>query len=731
MQSGTGSTPDWNLVCVANFEDNLIVDVDNLQEAYKMGMPKVPDTFTVQSPKGFHIYFRHTERSRTVGNRIVQCVAELKANKLSCCAPGCTRADGGVYKVEDPSPIVPIPDDYLDWFEAQDPRRALKGSKPVDDDFDFEDFCDFYGIEVRGDGPKYYPAFCPVKGDIHHTDKGRPDLGACMLYFDGETLGWKDLAANCEGASMTIGGLIKFLNNQKGEPYPHPIWPETPIESTDAFPFEAPTDPPRPPPVETIEEATKPEVSMEAFLAAFPKAKEIKHPELRFPHEAIPAGRFKQLVDKACEGGLDAGLVVPTLFALASALPFEDRMDGDRINEYVCLLALVGAGKDVAMSRGLAVLGLEELEGAVYTYHTPSGERALPTLLGDKPGTKGDPGVKPGFPRHVVITPEMEETLRKSRAETSGVLQCLQYFYDHNVKTFVNRHEGTSKVNCRLSWLTALPVGNQEIDTEAFKAAFGENASHGIASRMLFGFAEMRIDPRQSRNWSVPYDFNHYDTTVVNDGGLGPDASGASIVQEAVIKDSLVSQLRKHVVKGFAPGVEQQYLDWNPKDDLSGRDFQHVHKVAILCALLQGHELIEQTDWDFALAFMAWQHAIREQFSTSRARQMKQAEFSEAVMEQIIARTRRLISVGKGDKYTKILEENGQKSYYILWSKLSNANRWYKYGMDAEKTINLLVRGSHLQYWTETDYDAQGKETRFTEHKAWVKVVNFHQLEKR
>ena len=248
--------PDWNLVCVANFEDNLIVDIDDLKAAYKIGLPKVPTTFTVQSPKGYHVYFLHTDRSRAVGQRVVQGVAELKANNLSCCAPGCTRADGKKYVVCDESQLVPVPDNYLDWFEVNDPRQKMSGCQPVDDDFDFEEFCDFYGIEVRGDGPKYYPSFCPVKGDIHHTDKGGPDLGACMIYFDGETLGWKDLAANCDGASMTIGGLIKFLNDQKGESYPDVIWPDEPIptEGLPGFELEEPTDPPPPPPPVNIEE---------------------------------------------------------------------------------------------------------------------------------------------------------------------------------------------------------------------------------------------------------------------------------------------------------------------------------------------------------------------------------------------------------------------------------------------------------------------------------------------
>jgi hypothetical protein len=109
--------PDWNLVCVSHLEDVCIVDIDNLNAAFEMGMPKLPATFTVKSPKGQHAYFLHTDESRKLGTRIVRSgagtVAEFKDHRKSCCAPGCTRADGGKYIVEDDAPIAPIPQDYV------------------------------------------------------------------------------------------------------------------------------------------------------------------------------------------------------------------------------------------------------------------------------------------------------------------------------------------------------------------------------------------------------------------------------------------------------------------------------------------------------------------------------------------------------------------------------------------------------------------------------------------
>ncbi len=246
---------------------------------------------------------------------------------------------------------------------------------------------------------------------------------------------------------------------------------------------------PKPEPTIDLEEPAK----AGDILAIFPKAKELKYPELRFPYEAMSPGRFKDLVDKACEGGLDPGLVAPAIMGLASAVPYTDRMDGDRINFMVCLLGMVGSGKDMAINRGLAVLGMESYEGKVYKFYTPSGERNIPLQLCNRPGTKTEPA-KAGPARFVFVTPELEETLKKSKAETSGVLQSMQYFYDHNNKSITGRHDETLEVNCRLSWVTALPVGNVEIDTAKFRRAWGEDCSHGMASRMILGFSETSIE---------------------------------------------------------------------------------------------------------------------------------------------------------------------------------------------------------------------------------------------
>ena len=154
----------------------------------------------------------------------------------------------------------------------------------------------------------------------------------------------------------------------------------------------------------------------------------LKYRQLRFPYEALPEGRLKKLVDKACEGGVDPGLVVPAILTLLSSIPHQDEMAGGmRINLYCTLLALVGAGKDVAIDRAIDVTGLRDYEDVFWTNYAPAGERSLSQHLGDRPPAKGETQRQPGPTRRCIVTYELEETLDKSKGETSSVLRAMQH----------------------------------------------------------------------------------------------------------------------------------------------------------------------------------------------------------------------------------------------------------------------------------------------------------------
>lgn len=435
----------------------------------------------------------------------------------------------------------------------------------------------------------------------------------------------------------------------------------------------------------------------------------LKYPELAFPYEALPDGRLKTLVDKACEGGLSPGLVCPAIIALASAIPAEDRMEGANINQYICLLALVGAGKDTAINRALGVLGLED-QPSYWTAYSPSGERSISNLIGDKQGgTKANPTTIPGLRRHCIVTYEIEDTLAKSRGETSSVLQALQWYWDHNKKTYSDSKTGrTQNVNCRLSWLTALPVGDGEIDEDTFRHAFGEHTSHGITDRMLFGFAEEKFDGRRSRRWSVPYDFNNF--TVKEPS---PIESAANIQIER--QETLVGRLHKAKVIGFADGVEDAYLNW----DASGRDTYHVLKVAVLVALLNDHKHIEMDDWLFAVALMDWQKRIRTTFAPGKSKKVTQGQFNEIYMHELEKRVEKMKDGITNPKSEKIVEQFGKTCYYVRWKAMANANRWYRFGLNVEKTTESLMQSAAVCYLLEPNEKGELVE----ENRSWVRLA--------
>jgi hypothetical protein len=627
--------------------------------------------------------------------------------------------------VDVPRQIETVPLEKLKELAALAPPEARKrqGEMPVlDDDFDIEDFCTFYGLEVVGepyekaDGKTYHIlAECPLAGHKHSGDQNKTAL------IVGDTLGFHCWSDDCDG--KTIGDLLRKLNETHNR-YDGPLFVEQEIDwNAWGAAVDVAEMPEEEKPAETFEEtdslkfegkivvgATQTQEAQPIQQKNYAKIT-LKYPELAFPYESLPPGRLKDLVDKACEGGLDPGLACPAIMALASSLPFKDRMDGAKINLYVCLLALVGAGKDTAIKRALNVLGIEGNQ-LVYTSYAPSGERSIAMLLGDKQtGTKNAPVTTPGPLRHCIVTTELEDTLAKSRGETSSVLQAMQHYWDHNNKTYSDSKKGTQKVNCRLSWLTALPVGDDEISTDAFRLAFGEHTSHGIVDRMFFGFSERKFDGRRSRNWEVPFDFNNY--TIFDDSPM--DNPNVKVTVERT--ETLLGRLQKQEVTGFADGVEELYLNWNG----DGRRTYDVHKVAVLVAILNNHKLVEKEDWLFAVALMDWQARIREVFSTGKAKRVHQGEMNELVIKELEKRTTKVLDGITSANMKMIPQKNGKGEMverpFVRWKAMANEGRWYKFGMDAERTIEQLQKAAAIQF--REIYEGDTTEI----DKSWIRLM--------
>jgi len=210
--------PLYNCCCIAKNGGVGIYDIDYMESCVKKGMPPLPETFTVKSPKGRHGYFRHTPETEALGNREVKDgdkpIFELKAHNKACCAPGCVRDDGGEYELEKDLPLAKLSPELIHWIDANSrvsvhtPGTRKRKFHP---DFDEQHLFEYYNWEFADDFSKedgaHYFVFdsCPIKGGPH-DDQVRSKK-TCLILGDtigfkcvvcGDSYGWKELVEHME-----------------------------------------------------------------------------------------------------------------------------------------------------------------------------------------------------------------------------------------------------------------------------------------------------------------------------------------------------------------------------------------------------------------------------------------------------------------------------------------------------------------------------------------------------
>jgi putative DNA primase/helicase len=243
--------PDYNCGLVAKPDGIVILEFDIAKgmplAAQKMGQ-EVPKTRVHISGKGFgHWVFLQTDRTRTIGNRSVNLpdICEdpkcekagqvhhhewfsFRQNNRYVVGPGSIHPNGNEYGVARDVAPLPCPEWVCDFVEKHSVgRNATRDARPVAEDFDFDNLCEHYGWDVVNiDGEWHITAVCPVAGYQHEHSK------ATGFYWDGESIGFKCFAQGCEGSSMSIGQLLKYLNqlDDGPGPYPEKIWEEDDLD---------------------------------------------------------------------------------------------------------------------------------------------------------------------------------------------------------------------------------------------------------------------------------------------------------------------------------------------------------------------------------------------------------------------------------------------------------------------------------------------------------------------
>ena len=227
IHAWNAENPDYNVGCVGKPNGFVILDCDVKKLAQRIEKEtgqEFPPTLIVKSAgKGcLHLYFRQTDRSRKLGNKKAKGLFDLQSVDKYVVGPGSRLSNGKTYDIMQDGEIAFIPDSLCEWVEQNaDPdkkRSDCWDASPVHEDFDFEDFCEFYEISGHQKGDWFVPSECPIAGYQHESS---PLTG---FYWDGEFLGWNCFVTSCASNNMSIGQVIKFLNEKKGESYQGVIW---------------------------------------------------------------------------------------------------------------------------------------------------------------------------------------------------------------------------------------------------------------------------------------------------------------------------------------------------------------------------------------------------------------------------------------------------------------------------------------------------------------------------
>lgn len=170
--------PGYNVGCVGKLNGVAIIDCDvkglvNRIEA-ETGH-KFEPTFVVKSAgKGcLHLYYKHTDRSRAIGNRTAPSPEggewfSLRADDEYVVGPGSVlKETGKTYDVVHDYPIADFPDWLADWIHSNSPHaKKFEGDlSPVNDDFDMDELLEHYGITPRQRGKVFHVNYS--QGHVH------------------------------------------------------------------------------------------------------------------------------------------------------------------------------------------------------------------------------------------------------------------------------------------------------------------------------------------------------------------------------------------------------------------------------------------------------------------------------------------------------------------------------------------------------------------------------------
>lgn len=730
VEAWAKENPDYNVGLLANGEFCFLefdVKAGMKTATAEMG-ESVPQTRAQKSGRGYgHYIFRHTDRSRKLGNRSANLPDgkewfSFRAHNKYLVGAGSLHPSGIYYKtVLDVDPI-PVPEWVCDFIEkhSESPRpKSCKGACPVSEAFDFDDFCEHYGIAIRH-----------VKDDVWHVVEECPGVGyrheqstLTAFYFDGETLGWSCFAQGCPTHEMTIGQLVGLLNKTHG-PYPGIIWerqsdaellagwdvepldaapeakPAPEQEAAPPHPESPPTAAPRPEPVVPAHEpqrgadtkaAERPPVAPPPEPAVPPAAPPLAQIDDEFadlesqipllvpqsiaiedPHghtgsaltcDCAMYGKLKAMAKRLPR--LPEGWLYPSMLAVASTLRIRDTRGNVHSNAYVALLGDVGLGKSACMEAARLSLPLPDSDGTIVE-EVPSSDRGLANVLSEE-----RPVPPATAPSVLLMLDEGSALMAKGAIQGSALTQMMNQLWSKE-NAGVTDKKGRAPCYGKLSMLINLTCK----DPSEFAALFGSATVKGLYDRLLFGYASEHVKYRP------------------------PDPKPEIIAPEPV---------------GIPDWV------WEAKDNWMGdiperrRLGEHVLRIALVTAAVNGDQEVTKECFEAALRFMEWQQRLRAVYRPGLA-ETKEAECYEAVYAALRERHKKQQAenfVHKKAKDYAIDMNEAQQWRLLYFTQAVNSKSYYrKYGGLIDRVRKSMVDNEIIAEVREVDEDEQGRKKK-------------------
>jgi hypothetical protein len=371
--------PEFNCGLVAKNDGFVILEFDvqggMRQAAAEMGETIPKTRVHISGKQRGHFIFRNTDRSRALGNRSARLSEggewfSFRQHNMYVVGPGSIHPNGKPYKVALDGDVDPIP--CPDWIIAFVEKHSghsklgnsatpseLKrvGSLPVCADFDFDDFCRHYAevfTIVGVDGNWHTTDICPATWEGPGTGRRHEHSTNTGFYWDGTTLGFHCFAGGCEGSNMTVGDLIRLVN-QNHDPYPVQIWGSgrTDEELMAGFGIEmAETDPVV---ATAAPQEDEIEISVSELRELIDTGKGLPDP-LDFPVDCM-YGRAGELASKI---GVSLGIDYPAILTVFCGQNPRDTRGNVRGTLYTANIAGIGTGKTVSMQRAADSIMLPE-----------------------------------------------------------------------------------------------------------------------------------------------------------------------------------------------------------------------------------------------------------------------------------------------------------------------------------------------------------------------------------